>query len=80
MKPALVDFHCYLDLFPDPITAVSAAELACIYTLTVTTTPKAWPRNRELTQGTKFIRANDRLKSIYGKSICRKLDTSARSV
>lgn len=27
------------------------------YTLTVTTTPKAWPRNRELTRGRRFVRA-----------------------
>jgi TatD DNase family protein len=57
MKPALVDFHCHLDLFPDPVTAVSEAENAGIYTLTVTTTPKAWPRNHELTRGTRHIRA-----------------------
>jgi TatD DNase family protein len=57
MKPALVDFHCHLDLFPDPVSAVSDAEQAGIYTLTVTTTPKAWPRNYDLTRKTRFIRA-----------------------
>lgn len=57
MKPALVDFHCHLDLFPDPVSAVSAAEIAEIYTLTVTTTPRAWPRNYELTHKTKYVRA-----------------------
>lgn len=57
MKPALVDFHCHLDLFPDPASAVSDAEAAGIYTLTVTTTPKAWPRNYELTHKTKYVRA-----------------------
>ena len=57
MLPALVDFHCHLDLFPDPVSAVSDAENAGIYTLTVTTTPKAWPRNRDLTKDTKYVRA-----------------------
>jgi TatD DNase family protein len=57
MKHALVDFHCHLDLFPDPVSAVNDAEAAGIYTLTVTTTPKAWPRNHDLTQKTKYVRA-----------------------
>ena len=52
-----VDFHCHLDLYPDHAAAISAAEAAGIYTLTVTTTPKAWPRNRDLTSGTRFVRA-----------------------
>jgi TatD DNase family protein len=57
MKPALVDFHCHLDLFPDPVSAVRDAERAGVYTLTVTTTPKAWPRNYDLTRETRFVRA-----------------------
>jgi TatD DNase family protein len=57
MNPTLVDFHCHLDLFPDPVGAVSAAEIAEIYTLAVTTTPRAWPRNHELTHKTKYVRA-----------------------
>jgi TatD DNase family protein len=57
MLPPLVDFHCHLDLFPDPVSAVSDAEKSGIYTLTVTTTPKAWPRNHDLTQKTKYVRA-----------------------
>jgi TatD DNase family protein len=57
MNPALVDFHCHLDLFPDPVSAVRDAEKAGVYTLTVTTTPKAWPRNYDLTRETRFVRA-----------------------
>jgi TatD DNase family protein len=57
MKSALVDFHCHLDLFPDPVSAVNDAENSGIYTLTVTTPPKAWPRNYDLTQKTKYVRA-----------------------
>ena len=52
-----VDFHCHLDLYPDHEAAIAAAEAASVYTLTVTTTPKAWPRNRDLTERTRFVRA-----------------------
>ncbi|MGH9436314.1 MAG: Qat anti-phage system TatD family nuclease QatD [Candidatus Acidiferrales bacterium] len=56
MISALVDFHCHLDLFPDPVTAIREAEEAGIHTLTVTTTPRAWPRNVELTNKSRLIR------------------------
>lgn len=52
-----VDFHCHLDLFPDHEAAIARAEAAGIYTLTVTTTPKAWPRNQALTRDRRFVRA-----------------------
>jgi len=53
----LVDFHCHLDLYPDHVAAVQDAEAARIFTLAVTTTPRAWPRNHELAQRTKYVRA-----------------------
>ena len=40
-QAAGVDFHCHLDLYPDFEVAIAKAEAARIYTLTVTTTPKA---------------------------------------
>lgn len=52
-----VDFHCHLDLYPDFEAAVQRAEDARIYTLAVTTTPMAWPRNRDLTRETRYVRA-----------------------
>ena len=52
-----VDFHCHLDLYPDHEAAVARAEAVGVYTLTVTTTPKAWPRNLALTRGTRYVRA-----------------------
>ncbi len=52
-----VDFHCHLDLYPDHAAAIAQAESAGVYTLTVTTTPRAWPRNRELTEKTHYVRA-----------------------
>jgi TatD DNase family protein len=57
MTNSLVDFHCHLDLFPEPLSAINAAESAGIYTLTVTTTPRAWPRNHELTDEKRYVRA-----------------------
>ncbi|WP_319408731.1 Qat anti-phage system TatD family nuclease QatD [uncultured Desulfosarcina sp.] len=55
-QPA-VDFHCHIDLYPDHEAAINASETAGVYTLAVTTTPKAWPRNRDLTKGMHFVRA-----------------------
>lgn len=52
----LVDFHCHLDLYPDLEAAILECEQAGIHTLTVTTTPKAWPRNHSLTSKTHFVR------------------------
>jgi TatD DNase family protein len=53
----LVDFHCHLDLYPDHQAAVLEAENAGVFTLAVTTTPKAWSRNHELAQRTRYVRA-----------------------
>jgi len=53
----LVDFHCHLDLYPEHEAAILECERAGVHTLTVTTTPKAWPRNHELTAKTRFVRA-----------------------
>lgn len=53
----LVDLHCHLDLYPDHAAAVREADAAGVFTLAVTTTPRAWPRNHELAQRTKHVRA-----------------------
>jgi TatD DNase family protein len=53
----LVDLHCHLDLYPDHQAAVIDAEESGVFTLAVTTTPRAWPRNHELAQRTKHVRA-----------------------
>ena len=54
---ALVDFHCHLDLFPDFEALVAECEANRVYTLAVTTTPRAWARNRDLCTETKHVRA-----------------------
>ncbi|MEO0484989.1 MAG: Qat anti-phage system TatD family nuclease QatD [Pseudomonadota bacterium] len=53
----LIDFHCHLDLYPDHAAAVARREQERVFTLTVTTTPKAFPRNKELADRTKYVRA-----------------------
>lgn len=60
MRPAicpLVDFHCHLDLYPDLARSIAACEAARVFTLAVTTTPKAWQRNNELASKTRYVRA-----------------------
>jgi TatD DNase family protein len=53
----LVDFHCHLDLYPDHQAIVRESEEAGVFTLAVTTTPRAWRRNQELAQVTRHVRA-----------------------
>jgi TatD DNase family protein len=53
----LVDLHCHLDLYPDFPGAVRKCEEAGIFTLAVTTTPRAWERNNALAAGTRHVRA-----------------------
>jgi TatD DNase family protein len=53
----LVDFHCHLDLYRDHAGAVAECDRLKIFTLAVTTTPRAWPRNQELAVATKHVRA-----------------------
>jgi TatD DNase family protein len=57
LQPVGVDFHCHLDLYPNHEAAIARTEAARVYTLSVTTTPKAWPRNHELTRDTRYVRA-----------------------
>lgn len=54
---ALVDFHCHLDLYPDHKAVIERCEREAVYTLAVTTTPKAWARNHQLASTTKYVRA-----------------------
>ncbi|KAB7738447.1 TatD family deoxyribonuclease [Parvibaculum sedimenti] len=57
MRSAFVDFHCHLDLYPDHVAEVESCERDGVFTLTVTTTPKAWARNHELASATRHVRA-----------------------
>lgn len=53
----LVDFHCHLDLYPDLAAAVRRSEEQGVFTLAVTTTPRAWAHNDALTAPTRHVRA-----------------------
>jgi TatD DNase family protein len=57
MVPRLVDFHCHLDLYPDYEAAVAECERKQVFTLAVTTTPRAWPRNHAVASATSYVRA-----------------------
>lgn len=53
----LVDFHCHLDLYPDFEALIRECEEHQVFTLGVTTTPHAWPRNHALTGPTRHVRS-----------------------
>jgi len=55
-SPLWVDFHCHLDLYSDHGGIIAECEQGRVATLAVTTTPKAWPRNCELTAESHFVR------------------------
>jgi TatD DNase family protein len=38
----MIDFHCHLDLYPDPHAVTKACVTRGLYVLSVTTTPSAW--------------------------------------
>jgi TatD DNase family protein len=52
----LVDFHCHVDLYEDHADVIAESERLGIYTLAVTTTPKAWRRNQALAAQSRFVR------------------------
>lgn len=54
--PSWVDFHCHLDLYKDHGTLISECDQAAVATLAVTTTPKAWPRNRDMALNSSHVR------------------------
>lgn len=44
----MIDFHCHLDLFPDPAAVLDGIDSRGTYVLAVTTTPKAWRGTKKL--------------------------------
>lgn len=53
--PNAFDFHCHVDLFPDPAALIADCERNRIFTLAVTTTPKAWTQNERWTANSRFV-------------------------
>lgn len=54
--PHWVDLHCHLDLYPDHALLIRECDQSRVATLAVTTTPKAWLRNRELAAESTYVR------------------------
>lgn len=52
----MIDFHCHLDLYPEPAAAVAKAAEINAYILSVTTTPSAWAGTSRLAKGYARIR------------------------
>ena len=52
----LVDYHCHLDLYPDCEQVFAECSLRGVATLAVTTTPRAWPRNKEMAARSPAVR------------------------
>lgn len=51
------DFHCHIDLHPDPVALIGHCERERVVVLAVTTTPRAWPQNRIWMQNSSFVHA-----------------------
>ncbi len=45
----MMDLHCHIDLYPEPLSIIEKAKDAGLYVLSVTTTPKAWEKTHALT-------------------------------
>jgi TatD DNase family protein len=48
----MIDFHCHIDLFPDPHEIARECREREVHVLSVTTTPSAWPGTAALGGGT----------------------------
>jgi TatD DNase family protein len=51
----VIDFHCHLDLYPDPTAVLAEATRKGCYVLAVTTTPLAWNGTRRVINGAPRI-------------------------
>ncbi|MBQ4823863.1 TatD family hydrolase [Leisingera sp. HS039] len=52
----MIDFHCHIDLYPDPASVLNEVDVRGTYVLAVTTTPKAWRGTRKLVGTRKRVR------------------------
>lgn len=52
----MIDFHCHLDLYPDPLAVRNECTRRGLFMLSVTTTPSAWKGTSALEVGAKRIR------------------------
>ncbi|MBX3722410.1 MAG: TatD family hydrolase [Turneriella sp.] len=54
----LIDFHCHIDLYPNPKLIVDNIIQRQVRTLSVTTTPSAWKITNSLSHQSEFIRTS----------------------
>ncbi len=54
----MVDLHCHLDLYPDPVAVVKKCKEKELYVLSVTTTPSAWNGTLNISEGCPRIRTS----------------------
>ena len=52
----MIDFHCHLDLYADPVAVRDECQRRGLYLLSVTTTPSAWKKTAELGANGKRVR------------------------
>jgi TatD DNase family protein len=52
----MIDFHCHLDLYPEPEKVIRECAARKMYVLSVTTTPRAWDGTSALAAGHERIR------------------------
>lgn len=55
-RPMWVDLHCHLDLYKDHAALIEECDQTAVATLAVTTTPKAWARNRDMAAASRHVR------------------------
>ncbi len=53
----MIDFHCHLDLYPNPKEVIRECIERGLYVLSVTTTPSAWQQSSALVEGADRIRS-----------------------
>ena len=51
----MIDFHCHLDLYKDPIALLPEVKQRCEYVLAVTTSPRAWIKTSKVFKNTACV-------------------------
>lgn len=47
----MIDFHCHLDLYNNPLALIKEVEKRCDFVLAVTTSPRAWAKTSQVFSG-----------------------------
>lgn len=51
----MIDLHCHLDLYKDPISLLPEVKRRCKYVLAVTTSPRAWQKTKQVFAGVDCV-------------------------